>query len=191
MGKAHMNKPLIFIAAITALCSSTSFASETNLKTYGWVEFAEIQPWGIKVKAKLDSGALTSSMQAEDIETFERGEKNWVRFTLEVEDEASDDLISKTVERPVYRDFNASGAGGEDYRKVVLMKVCIGNTVYEEQFSLEDRDDMIYPVLLGRRTIQALGKIDVTQTFANDPECDENAPVSLHRDKQNDDDIGI
>lgn len=71
------------------------------------------------------------------------------------------------------------------------MKVCIGNTIYEEQFSLEDRDDMIYPVLLGRRTIQMLGNIDVTKTFVSELECGKNAPVSLHRDKHNDEDIGV
>jgi len=186
-----MQKHLALITAFTALSSLPVAAHEVEPKTYGWVEFAEILPWGIKVKVKLDSGALTSSMQAEDIETFERGDENWVRFTLEVEDEASDDVISRTVERPVHRDFNATGAGGEDYRKVVLMKVCIGTTIYEEQFSLEDRDDMIYPVLLGRRTIQTLGDIDVTKTFVNEPECGKSAPVSLYRDKHNDEDIGI
>lgn len=185
-----MQKYLALITTLAALCSSSISAHEAEPETYGWVEYAEIQPWNIKVKAKLDTGALTSSMQAEDIETFERGDKSWVRFTLEVEDEDSDDVISKTIEKPVYRDFNAIGAGGKDYRKVVLMNVCLGNTIYEEQFSLEDRDDMIYPVLLGRRTIQTLGNIDVTQTFLKEPQCDENTPISLHRNKHNDDDIG-
>ncbi|MCO6441557.1 MAG: ATP-dependent zinc protease [Nitrococcus mobilis] len=46
------------------------------------------------------------------------------------------------------------GAGGEDHRRVVLIwKLCLGDTIYEEQFSLEDRDEMNYPILLGRRTI--------------------------------------
>ncbi|MDZ7782352.1 MAG: RimK/LysX family protein [Halioglobus sp.] len=97
------------------------------------MEFATIQPWDIKVKAKLDSGALTSSMQAEDIEEFERDDENWVRFTLEVEDEASGEVISKIVEKPLYRDFNAIGAGGTDHRKVVLMKICIGSTISSGQ----------------------------------------------------------
>lgn len=166
-----MQKYLALITAFTALSSLPVAAHEVEPKTYGWVEFIEILPWGIKVKAKLDSGALTSSMQAEDIETFERGDENWVRFILEVEDKASGEVVAKTVERRVLRDFNAIGAGGKDYRKVVLMEVCIGNTISEEQFSLEDRDNRIYPVLLGRRTIQALGNIDVTQTFINNPEC--------------------
>lgn len=187
-----MRKKYVFpLAILTALCCSAVFANENKPKTYGWVEFATIQPWDIKVKAKLDSGALTSSMQAEDIEEFERDDENWVRFTLEVEDEASGEVISKSVEKPLYRDFNAIGAGGTDHREVVLMKICIGNTIYEEQFSLEDRDNMIYPVLLGRRTIQALGNIDVTKTFVNDPNCGDNAPVSLHNEKHNDKDIGI
>ena len=187
-----MYKKYVFpISILTLLCCSAGLANDVDKETYGWVEFSKIQPWGIKVKAKLDSGALTSSMQAEDIEEFERGDENWVRFTLEVEDEASGEVVSKIVEKPLYRDFNAIGAGGTDHREVVLMKICMGNAIYEEQFSLEDRDNMIYPVLLGRRTIQALGNIDVTRTFVNDPHCGDNAPISLHDEKHNDEDIGV
>ncbi len=69
------------------------------------------------------------------------------------------------------------------------MKVCMGNTVYEEQFTLNDRSDMNYPVLLGRRTISHLGYLDVTQTFQQSPQCDENSPVKLDKDQQDDEDI--
>lgn len=186
-----MRKSLMFITAITALYSTCGFADSATSKTFGWVEYGEIHPWGIKTKMKLDSGALTSSMQAEGIEAFTRDGENWVRFKLELEDEASGEVVSRIVEKPLYRDFNATGAGGTDHREVVLMKVCIDNTIYEEQFSLEDRDNMIYPVLLGRRTIQSLGKIDVTRTFVNDPTCDDSSPVSLQSEKENDEDIGI
>lgn len=184
-----MHKPIRH--ALFTLCLLGSPAIAADPPTYGWVEKATIEPWGTEVKAKLDSGALTSSMQAEDIEEFERDGEDWVRFTVEVEDEASDDIVSKTFERPVFRNLQVNGAGGEDHRPVVLMTICMGGTLREEQFSLEDRDDMNYPVLLGRRTIQSLGTLDVTETFLHDPGCSDNSPLRAHADKDYDEDIGI
>ncbi|MEC9482207.1 MAG: RimK/LysX family protein, partial [Halomonas sp.] len=137
------------------------------------------------------SGALTSSIHAEDIERFERNDEEWVRFTLELEDEASDETVSERLERPVYRKLRVQGAGGEESRAVVLLEICLGETRYEEQFSLNDRDDMIYPILLGRRTIQHLGVIDVTSTFLHEPECDEDDAARTQEEQETDEDIGV
>ncbi|SEN60107.1 ATP-dependent zinc protease family protein [Halomonas caseinilytica] len=190
-----MYKPLrhVLIACLaTGLASGKALAGDDTPPVFGWVEKATIEePWGAEVKVKLDSGALTSSMQAEDIERFERDGEEWVRFVVEVEDEATEEVVSKTFERPVLRNLILTGAGGKDRRPAVLMTLCIGDTRYEEQFTLEDRDNLIYPVLLGRRTIQDLGLLDVTRTFVHDLACDENTPLRQHEDKELDDDIGI
>lgn len=144
---------------------------------FGWVEKVRIMPLQATVAAKLDSGALTSSMHAEDIELFERNGEEWVRFRVAVEDRRTGKEVSELLERPLYRDQKVRGAGGSDERPVVLLQVCVGNTVYEEQFALRNRENMLYPALLGRRTIQHLGLLDVTSTFLVKPACDENSPV--------------
>ena len=73
-------------------------------------------------------------------------------------------------------------------RPVVLLDVCMNNTIYEEQFSLRDRGDMIYPLLLGRRTIRHLGLIDVSKSFLNEPECDHDSKVVEHKKDSDSDD---
>ena len=151
-------------------------AEKTEHKTvYGWIENARIEPWGAEVKAKLDTGALTSSLHATDIERFERDGKTWIRFKTRIEDQRSEKMASHTFERPRYRRLKVTGAGGSDERPVVLLKICMNDTIYEEQFSLRDRGDMLYPMLLGRRTIQHLGLIDVKKTFLHEPSCGDNA----------------
>lgn len=160
-------------------------------RIYGWVEKAVIEPsWGAEVKAKLDTGALTSSMQAANIERFKKDGADWVRFEVEVKDESSGETVSRTFEREIMRKLVLSGAGGRDRRPAVLMTVCVGGEYYEEQFSLRDRSGMIYPVLLGRRTIQELGPVDVTHTFRQDGHCDEDSPVHRYADKELDGNIG-
>ncbi|MDP3536060.1 MAG: ATP-dependent zinc protease [Halomonas sp.] len=157
----------------TLMISTNATAEEPDV--FGWVENATIEPWGIAVKAKLDSGALTSSMDARDIELFEKAGEEWVRFRLKLEDQESGETFSDQIERPLYRELTVRGAGGRDERPVVLMDVCMGDTIYEEQFSLRDREEMIYPLLLGRRTISHLGLLDVRSTFLQNPKCGDNA----------------
>ncbi|WP_456070617.1 retropepsin-like aspartic peptidase RloA3 [Halomonas kalidii] len=176
---AHWPKRALCLitALLLAVGMSQALADE---QVFGWVEKATLEPWGVEVKAKLDSGALTSSLDARDIERFEKDDEEWVRFDLELEDEASGETFSKSMELPLYRDMRVRGAGGRDERLVVLMKVCMGDTVYEEQFGLRNREEMHYPLLLGRRTIGHLGVLDVRETFLNAPQCDEDSPLVAH-----------
>ncbi|MFG6666907.1 ATP-dependent zinc protease [Halomonas sp. HNIBRBA4712] len=164
-----------WLALSGALLASTAALAEEERKVYGWVENAVIDHWDITVKAKLDSGALTSSLDARDIELFDKDGEEWVRFRLQLEDQQSGDTFSDEIERPLHREQTVRGAGGSDERPVVLLDVCMGDTIYEEQFSLRDREEMIYPMLLGRRTISHLGLLDVENTFLQSPECGEDA----------------
>ncbi|PMR78623.1 ATP-dependent zinc protease [Halomonas urumqiensis] len=168
---------LLSIATLPALAEE---GDEREEKVFGWVEMATLPALDIQVKAKLDSGALTSSLDARDIETFEQDGEEWVRFRLKLEDEGNGETVSEEMELPLYRDLRVRGAGGRDERPVVLMNICMGDTIYEEQFSLRDRGEMNYPLLLGRRTISHLGLLDVRDTFLNDPECGEDAEVVEH-----------
>jgi hypothetical protein len=167
------------------LLSAGAASADDSPKVFGWVEKSELKPWDIKVKAKLDSGALTSSLDARDIERFEKDGEDWVRFRFEMEDEESGETVSEDVERPLYRRLAVRGAGGRDERPVVLLNLCVGDTVYEEQFSLRDRGEMFYPVLLGRRTISHLGYLDVRETFTHDAACGDDANVVEHEPEDN------
>jgi len=165
----------------TALADTNRKESAEEPPVFGWVENAVMMPWEIQVKAKLDSGALTSSLDARDIKMFTRSGEEWVRFRLKLEDQESGEVFSDQLERPLYRDQAVRGAGGRDERPVVLLEVCVGNTTYEEQFSLRDREDMNYPMLLGRRTISHLGLLDVRKTFIHKtPDCDADTPFVPH-----------
>ncbi|MEA2120445.1 ATP-dependent zinc protease [Halovibrio sp. HP20-50] len=174
MGKLFFNA-----LALGALLSASTVMADDK-QVFGWVEKATLQPWGIEVKAKLDSGALTSSLDARDIEMFEKDDEEWVRFRLKLEDQISGEVFSDKIERPLYRELAVRGAGGRDERPVVLLEVCMGNTVYEEQFSLRDREEMNYPLLLGRRTISHLGLLDVRETFLQNPDCGDDAELVPH-----------
>ncbi|MEQ6916934.1 ATP-dependent zinc protease family protein [Halomonas aquatica] len=174
------------LLAALLLCAASPAVASGEVRVFGWVEKATLEPLDVEVKAKLDSGALTSSLDARDIETFEKDGDEWVRFRLKLEDEASGETFSERMELPLYRDLRVRGAGGTDERPVVLMNVCLGDTIYEEQFGLRDREEMNYPLLLGRRSIGHLGLLDVRETFLTEPDCDEDSPFVSHDPAEDD-----
>ena len=166
---------LLAIPAAVLLSLHTLPSLAADGTPLGWVERGKALPEEVTGKFKLDTGALTSSMHAEDIEYFERDGDEWVRFDLDLEDIERDKLVKSRIERKLHRELTVRGAGGKEDRPVVLMKVCIGDRLLEEQFSLRDRDEMHYPVLLGRRTLEKLGPVDSARTFTIEPSCEQMA----------------
>lgn len=161
------------------LCASTAVAQEIDYvqttpvpnRVIGWVEKAVLLPGDLSMDAKIDSGALTSSLDAKDLTSFKKDGKDWVRFTVNAEDEKGT-VQSKQFERPVERLVTVRGAGGSDDRVVVKLDLCIGGTVYNgEEFTLRDRGDMKYPLLIGRRTIGHIGLVDVTRQYVLTDSC--------------------
>jgi hypothetical protein len=169
-----LSRILILLLALSIPTAGTYGKEKTTSgeRVYGWVEKAIVMPVGAKVKIKLDTGALTSSMHAENIEIYSiGGGEDGVRFTLELEDKETGKLVKRKMDLDVERYLVVRGAGGEDRRPVVKLELCIGNKVFKEQFSLRDRGNMNYPVLIGRRMLQELGLVDSKATFLTEPEC--------------------
>lgn len=119
----------------------------------GWVEDIVISPEQTRFRAKLDTGAKTSSIHAKNIEEFERDGQNWVRFTLPkgLEKKAQ----ARTVELPVARETLIKRHKLDSVKRyVVELGFCMNSNYYETEFTLADRRNFIYPVLLGRRFLE-------------------------------------
>ncbi len=168
--------PAYVAVACLVAWPATATSGEKNIM--GWVEYVRIEPVDFFVKAKLDTGAKTSSMHAEDIETFKKNGDTWVRFTfeskdykdLETNDKVEERRITferKRVRKVVIKRHNS------DYqeRHVVEMELCINGKVHKEQFSLIDRSRFLYPVLLGRRALKDIALVDASETFLTTPDC--------------------
>ncbi|TWC30371.1 hypothetical protein FBY03_12459 [Pseudomonas sp. SJZ079] len=163
------------LLAIFAMPATFAAAAATKTpQVFGWIEEGLVQPESIAVKIKLDTGALTSSMDAKNLQRFQKNGEKWVRFNVELKDSNTGKVVSAPFERRVERSVKVRGAGGQERRPVVLMNICIGKQIYSEQFSLKNRGKMNYPVLIGRRTLEHLGMVDVSKTFTLEPHCAKN-----------------
>ncbi len=146
-------------------------SATTNKQVVGWVEHAVIIPLDATVKVKMDSGAQTSSMDANQIKVYKVNDQRRVKFRLHMKDEKTGDEFYRNMDMPVTRQVQLTGAGGMDRRVAVSLPICIGDQVLLEEFTLRDRDNMLYSVLIGRTTIAKIGLIDVTRTYLLKPNC--------------------
>lgn len=172
---------LIPIAAIALSCLSAGplwgAAAESAAKSgrggqdlFGWVEWVVVGDRKMELKAKLDTGAETSSLDATGIRMLRRRQSGQ-RF---VEFQLTDDDSGRTVrfkKRMVREARIKQHDGSFQTRPVVIVAVCLGDHLQEVEFTLIDRSEFLYPVLLGRSALVHLAVVDPSLTFSRDPAC--------------------
>lgn len=133
------------------------------VQVYGWREKIQIDGMEKPIYAKLDTGAYTSSIHAEETELFERDGKKWVRFI--VTEPSTKDSPRVPMEARLVRIARIKNPGGEsETREVVRLAFKIGERKLRGDFTLNNRSNMNSAVLIGRTTIRELGWIDPSRT---------------------------
>ena len=165
------------ILALLSLLALPVMAAEPTL--YGRYEYIQLPEIGGEVlKAKMDTGALTASLSAKDIETFTRDGEEWVRFRL-----ATKDASNKVYEHKVARISKIKTRAEEDEddqevvaptkRPVVDLELCLGNVKRTVEVNLTDRSSFNYPLLIGAKALREFGAaVNPARRFTADkPEC--------------------
>lgn len=147
--------------------SATVDPTQANGKAIlGEEEWVWLEPISLHFRARIDTGATTSSLNAQDLQYFERDGKDWVRFNL---DHNTDDQTPDidTIESPIIRWVKIRQASAEELerRPVIEMKIKIGKLEEKAQFTLSDRSQMNYPVLLGRQFFKDIALVDVGKQY--------------------------
>lgn len=141
--------------------------SSDPVQVYGWREMVKIGDLELKLAAKLDTGALTSSIHAEEKELFERDGKKWVRFI--VTDPGEKNSPRNRIEAPLVRIALIKEPGGKsEAREVVRLNFTIGERKLRADFTLNNRSNMLSPVLIGRSTIKEIGWVDPSRAYLAD-----------------------
>jgi len=172
-GEARLNVPrlplLVLLVAVSWLTAGHALADNRGKVIMGFVERIEISDTGFSVKARMDTGALTSSLDSHNIRRFRRGDQRYVRF--DVIDPDSGKLI--TLERRLLRNVRIRQHEGEPMRRpVVEMTVCIGDMLRTIEVNLTSRSGFLYPMLIGRSAMAGAIVIDPELTFTQRPSCD-------------------
>jgi hypothetical protein len=116
-------------------------------------------------KARVDTGATTSSISAIDIVPFERDGKDWVQFKVDLGDKAS-----KEFKVPVERWAKVKQSSSDDINKraVVMAYIQVGDYKEKTEFTLAERGHMTFPMLLGRSFFRDIAVVDVSKKYVQD-----------------------
>lgn len=157
-------------------------AAQAAPASYGWVEWVRVEPGGQRLKAKLDTGARTSSLSALDLEVEEVEDgPDRVRFRLEDQNGAPGPRVKRPVKRWVRIKRHDARP---DRRPVVEMEICLGALRKTVEVSLADRSKFNYPVLLGRNFLAGTAAVDAGATFTGEPCPPEREPPPDAEDEE-------
>jgi hypothetical protein len=152
---------LPFFAALILLASEMTNAEE-KMKI-GLVEDVILLPWGVKLPARIDTGAATSSLDARD---------------LKVEDDIAHFKLPKKyggleLRLPVIDWRYVRSAEARERRPVVEITVCMGPKVLPIKVNLNDRSMVKYPLIIGRSALKENFVVDCMKMHCLRPSCPE------------------
>lgn len=134
-------------------------------RVLGWREWVELPDLGVRViKAKLDTGARTSSLHAFKLRPFRRDGVDMVRFEVHPVQRSSAATVVAEAEVCGERTVRASN-GQEETRLVIATTLALGEDRWPIEVTLTRRDEMGFRMLLGRQALAGRAVVDPAASF--------------------------
>jgi len=149
-------------AAVSSKKNKSKIEDKTVLGESEWVYVSAVKN---NYKGRIDTGATTSSINALDIEPFERDGEKWVRFILDDDEGKEKKLLEAKIERFVKILQSTTTEENKERRFVIKLHVRIGDIEQQTEFTLTDRQHMEYPILIGRTFLQDMVIVDVSKEY--------------------------
>lgn len=120
----------------------------------GWREWVKLPDLGVsRIKAKVDTGARSSSLHSYEISPFERDGVEWVRFQIHPRQRSITQTIDAEAKVLEYRSIRSSN-GKVDLRPVIITDVSWMGMTWPVELTLASRDAMGFRMLLGRQAVR-------------------------------------
>ena len=139
--------------------------SKPGLPVIGWREWVGLPDLGIeRIKAKVDTGARSSSLHAFDVEIFRKNGVDWVRFKVQPVQRKNSTVVeleSKVLDSRSVR----SSSGKADMRPVIVTNVTLLGVTWPVELTLANRDQMGFRMLLGRQAFRRRFLVDAGKSY--------------------------
>lgn len=142
-----------------------SKSNKKPLAIIGWREWTGLPDLGIeKVKAKIDTGARSSSLHAFDIKTIDQDGKTYVRFRVHPLQRNSRETVECRAEVLEYRLIRSS-TGHAQKRPVIVTTIHVLGETWPIELTLANRVEMGFRMLLGREAVRGRFMVDSGKSF--------------------------
>jgi hypothetical protein len=139
--------------------SSILFPKMDEIALIGWREWLSLPQLGLPaVKAKIDTGARSSSLHVASLVTFMRDGRTWLRFAVSPRRRGGK-LVECEAPASDRRDVTDSG-GHTTQRWFVRTEIVLAGTRFDAEVNLTNRGDMLFPMLLGRTALRGRFRVD-------------------------------
>ena len=140
-------------------------AEKPQLQVIGRREMVAFSEWGlVNIHAKIDTGAYGCAIHCHDFEVVNEGDRELLRFRLL--DPSHPEYEDRDYYATEFRDKKVKSSSGQwEHRYTIKTTVKIGRNEYKVEFSLTDRSEMKYPVLLGRKFLKRRFVVDVSKIY--------------------------
>jgi hypothetical protein len=151
---------------------SATKKARSDRPVVGWIEHATIEPGHLRIRAKLDTGARTSSLNAPNYKVFDRDGEPWVKFSV-----TNREGQTVEFERQVVRSARIKRImGPSQIRPVVILGICLAGLYGETEVNLVNRDGFNYQMLIGRRFLSRRVAVDPARTLTSRRACKTQQP---------------
>jgi len=131
----------------------------------GWKEYVALPEWGIRrLKAKIDTGARTSAVDAETYEIHETPAGLVARLRLRLSHRHPERVL--VVEAPVLRMVCVRNTSGRrERRPLVATSLCLGSVTRRIELTVAGRSSMRFRLILGRKALESSFVVDVSRKY--------------------------
>jgi hypothetical protein len=131
----------------------------------GWREWVALPDLGVDaIKAKVDTGARTSTLHAWDPVVFEEHGSKRVRFVLHPVQRSMRPTVTCVADLVEIREVRNSG-GESERRPVITTMVRMGERTWPIEVTLSRRDSMGFRMLLGRQAVRGHFVVDPGRSY--------------------------
>lgn len=131
----------------------------------GWREWVQLPELRIhRVKAKVDTGARSSSLHAFDVELLKRKRRTMVHFfvhPIQDDRQTTVECLAELVDERWVKSSN----GKRELRPTIRTTVSFGGDAWPVDLTLTSRDLMGFRMLLGREAVRRRFLIDPGRSF--------------------------
>jgi hypothetical protein len=154
---------MIFLPVLIILLLPSGKGGAGEKITIGDVEDVVLMPWGVRLPARIDTGAATSSLDARD---------------LKVKDSVAVFKLPKKygslqLRLPVIGWRDIRSADFKERRPAVEITFCLGAKLLHVEVNLNDRSTVKYPLILGRNALKDHFIVDCGRSNCLAPSCPE------------------